>query len=485
MPLYTHREANMIRLYNTLSATIDDFVPLDTNVVKLYTCGPTVYNTLTVGNWLAYIRWDTLVRTLLLEGYAVERVMNITDVGHLVSDADEGEDKMQKGARRENMSAWDIAERYTVEFIQGMSELNLMSPQHLTKATGHIPLQIALIETLQAKGHTYLTSDGVYFDTATFPAYSDFAKLDIDGMEAGSRVAHVSEKRNISDFALWKFHTNDTTRDMQWNSPWGEGFPGWHIECSAMAMHYLGDTLDIHTGGIDHIPVHHTNEIAQSESASGKVFSRYWLHANFLMVDGKKISKSLDNGYTLKDLYTKGYSPHDFRMFAMQSHYKTESNFTWDNLDGAARRLKHWKESAVLRWQIHDTLAGDKSKSTADATTTLLARLEAAKTTITNDLNTPEVLKIVEEAFTIAAFHHTTLQQTAFESLLDFVENVLGIPIRIITPDIDDDAKKILLRRLQARLNQDWKLADALRDELLQRGIIVRDAADTQLWAWV
>lgn len=506
----------MIRLHNTLGNTVQDFLPQQPDKVTLYTCGPTVYSELHVGNWLAYLRWDILVRTLQAEGYSVERVMNITDVGHLVSDADDGEDKMQKGARREGITAWDVAARYTESFMKGMEALGLVMPTYITKATEHIAEQIALVQTLEAKGHTYQTSDGIYFDTSTFAAYADFAQLDLSGLKEGARVTANDEKRHPSDFALWKFSPAGEQRDMEWWAPWkpsnapddgethtiGEaravqpltqstvavrgswGFPGWHLECSAMAMKYLGNTLDIHTGGIDHIPVHHTNEIAQSEAATGQPFAHYWLHANFLMVDGRKVSKSLENGHTLADLALHGFTPVDYRMFALQSHYRTETNFTWDNLASAKARLKHWQDAAVLRWQTHDTLVDDEQKSTNETTVDLLRSVQSAHDALRNDLNTPEALKSIEEAFALFTRSRYDTQQDAFGRVLDFVEQQLGIPLRALTPDIDDEAKQLLIERARAREQRDWQRSDQLRQSLASRGIAVRDDAIGQIWTY-
>lgn len=473
----------VLKLHNTLTGTVQDFLPQLPDKVTLYTCGPTVYSDLHVGNWIAYLRWDILVRALLAEGYKVDRVMNITDVGHLVSDADEGEDKMQKGARREGVSAWDVAARYTEGFMKGMNDLGLILPEHLPKATDHIPSQIALIQTLEDKGYTYPTSDGIYFDTSKFPTYANFAHLDMMHLRAGARVEYSEEKLNPTDFALWKFSPQDEKRDMEWESPWGIGFPGWHIECSAMAMQYLGPTLDIHTGGIDHIPVHHTNEIAQSEAATGKRFANFWLHANFLMVDGRKVSKSLENGYSLEDIAQKGFTLHDFRMFALQSHYRTESNFTWDNIQSAAQRLKHWKDAAYIRWQMNDTLVDDEKKSSNESTISLSGYLRAAQDALRDDLNTPEVLKNIDEALALLTKKHHDIQQDVFELVLDFIEEQLGLPIRSLTPDISEDAKMLLIERLRARESKNWSQADALRNKLLAMNITVRDEDDGQIWS--
>ena len=474
----------MLSFYNTLTRQVDEFTPQNDNKVSLYTCGPTVYSEPLIGNWVAYIRWDTLVRTLRDAGYDIDRVMNITDVGHLVSDADEGEDKMEKGARREGKTAWDIAKIYTDSFIRGMERLNLLPPEHLVKATDYIDEQIALVKTLEEKGYTYLIGDGVYFDTSKFPSYGDFARLDLDAQKAGARVEANPEKRNPSDFALWKLTPAGTHRDMEWDSPWGKGFPGWHLECSAMAMNILGPTLDIHTGGIDHIPVHHTNEIAQSESASGQRFANYWLHANFITVDGTKISKSLGNGFTLDDIEAKGFSPLDFRMFVLQSHYRTESNFTWENLGSAAQRLSRWREIARLRHQTHDTLVDDDAKDTDPVSVKLLNSLQAAQNSLHDDMNTPEALRSVEEAFGELERRNgiTDVSQAALLSLLEWIDATLGLKLLDSTPDITDEAKQLILERQRAREAGDWSKSDELRDELNTLGVNVRDTPTGPIW---
>lgn len=473
----------MLRLHNTRTKQLEEFKPIDSRCVTLYTCGPTVYNYLQVGNWVAYIRWDILVRTLRLAGYDVKRVMNITDVGHLTSDADEGEDKMQKGARREGLSAWDIAKRYTDDFILGMEKLNLFAPEHLTKATEFIPQQIKLIKTLENKGFTYQTADGIYFDTNKFPAYADFAHLDLEGQQAGARVSVNDDKRNPSDFALWKFSPANEKRDMEWESPWGIGFPGWHLECSAMAMDKLGETIDIHTGGIDHIPVHHTNEIAQSEAATGKRFANYWLHANFLMVNGTKISKSLGNGYTLQDLQKHGFKALDFRMFTLQSHYRTESNFTWENLESAKNRLAHWRNTASLRWQSADDLYDDQDMSYHEPNAALLGAIQAAQNALQEDLNTPQALSILEEAISSFGSHKINSNQLeSFIRLLDFIDNALGLDLLQSTPDITSEQKELIHAREAARANKDWSLSDQLRDELITQGVKIRDTPQGSVW---
>lgn len=474
-----------MQLHNTLSGQTEDFIPQDNNHVTLYTCGPTVYSEPLIGNWVAYLRWDLLVRVLKANDYNVQRVMNITDVGHLVSDGDEGEDKMQKGARREGITAWEVAERYTNRFLEGMTQLNLLPPEVLSKATEHINEQIELIQQLEAKGHTYVISDGVYFDTKTFPTYADFAHLDLEAMRAGARVEFNAEKRNASDFALWKFSPKHEQRDMEWESPWGKGFPGWHIECSAMAIKYLGETLDIHAGGIDHIPVHHTNEIAQSEAATGKRFANYWLHANFLLVNGTKISKSLQNGYTLSDLQDKGFTPMDFRMFVLQSHYRTESNFTWDNLGAAAARLARWKVVAALRHQTHDTLLDDDDKE-HDVNGKLLAAKHALLEALSNDLNSPQALTVIDQALdAVDQARIAHIRHDALEELLAYIDDTLGLRLLDATPDISDEQKQLVLERARAREEKQWERSDELREQLASQGIGLNDTVDGARWYYL
>lgn len=474
----------MMKLHNTLTQKTEVFTPLTSEKVSLYTCGPTVYDYQHVGNWVAFMRWDILVRVLKLHNYTVDRVMNITDVGHLVSDADEGEDKMEKGAKREGKNAWEIATFYTTDFLEGMQSLNMLPPEHMTRATDYIEQQIALIKRLQDKGHTYLIDDGVYFDTSTFPTYADFAHLDLAAQKAGARVEFNGQKRHHSDFALWKLTPEGQTRDMEWDSPWGRGFPGWHLECSAMALNLLGDTIDIHTGGIDHIPVHHTNEIAQSQAATGKPFARYWLHADFLTVNGTKISKSLGNGYTLHDLETKGFSPIDFRMFILQSHYRSESNFTWDNLTSAHNRLTHWQAIAERRWQAYDTLVDDTQKDNDQAYTSLWAASSAIVEAVSDDLDTPAALTLIDQAFSrIEQSPLKRIHQEAFVAFISRIDELLGLRLLDTTPDITDEQKQLILARQRARERQDWPAADRARATLLEADIVISDTPHGPIWS--
>jgi cysteinyl-tRNA synthetase len=488
-----------LQLHNTLTKKTEPFVPMVENKVALYTCGPTVYDYLHVGNWSAFIYWDTLVRTLIADGYQVERVMNITDVGHLVSDADEGEDKLEKGAKREGKSAWDIAEFYSEDFAAGMEKLGLIMPEHLVRATDFIPQQLDLVRILKEKNYTYQISDGIYFDTSKFPRYADFAGLDLAAQKAGARVEFNAEKRNPSDFALWKFTQPDEMRDMEWPTPNDlldtatvhqestpkMGFPGWHLECSAMAMSILGPTIDIHTGGIDHIPVHHTNEIAQSESASGQQFSHVWLHNNHIKVDGTKISKSLENGFTLQDLEEKGFAPLDYRMFVLQGQYSNEGNFTFDNLQAAKNRLSHWRAVATLRHQTHDTLVDDDAKSSNDKSITLVAASGAIMEALNNDLNTPEALRVVDQAFSqLDGKPLHSIHQHGLGQLLTTIDEVLGLQLIASTPDISEDSKRLILERERVRENKDWTASDELRDQLKEQGITVRDSQDGSIWEY-
>ncbi|HET6747320.1 MAG TPA: cysteine--tRNA ligase [Candidatus Saccharimonadales bacterium] len=523
-----------LKLHNTLTRKTEQFTPQNDTAVTLYTCGPTVYNNLHVGNWFGYIMWDILVRTLIANGYTVDRVMNITDVGHLTGenegDADKGEDKLEKGARREGKSAWEVAELYTQDFFEGMKKLGLIMPEHIAKATDYIPQQLDLVRTLKQKGYTYQINDGIYFDTSKFPTYAEFAGLDLAAQKAGARVEFNPEKRSHSDFALWKFTAPDDTRAMEWETPADllepsftnkhlqpeneltpgpniilgaqplesearreanedqkiMGFPGWHLECSAMAMTILGDTIDIHTGGIDHIPVHHTNEIAQSEAASGKLFSRFWLHNNHLKSEGTKISKSLGNGYTLQDLNTKGFSPMDFRMFTLQSQYTNEGNFTWENLESAKNRLHHWRNSAALRWQTHDTLQSDGAILENKRTVSLYGASGAILEALNDNLNTPEALRVVDEAFSqLDNKPLANIDQNSLGKLLETIDMLLGLQLRDTTPDIDEDAKRLVLERNRAREAKNWSESDRLRAELESQGIALRDTASGTIWEYL
>lgn len=492
-----------LKFHNTLSHQTTVFTPLGDGAIKLYTCGPTVYDYMHVGNWAAYVYWDILVRALIANGYKVERVMNITDVGHLTGendgDADRGEDKLEKGARREGKTAWEVAEFYAEDFLSGMEKLRLTTPEHVVRATDFIMQQLDLVRILKEKGYTYQINDGIYFDTSKFPKYADFASLDLKAQKAGARVEYNTEKRWPSDFALWKFTPVGETRDMEWETPLDilesssreikpvavKGFPGWHLECSTMAMSILGPTIDIHTGGIDHIPVHHTNEIAQSEAASGQIFARFWLHNNHLKVNGTKISKSLGNGYTLQNLADRGFNPLDYRMFVLQGQYSHEGNFTFENLASARNRLHHWRNIAALRHQTHDTLEYDNDKATNEKSISLLATSRAIIEALNNDLNTPEALRVVDQAFSqLDGKPLGSIHQHGLDQLLTTIDALLGLELQANTPDIDDSTKQLIIKRDRAREAEDWVHSDQLREILKNRGIILRDTSSGSVWEY-
>lgn len=446
------------KLHNTLTRSTDDLQPLDDNKVSLYTCGLTVYSQPHIGNWVSYIYWDILVRSLRASGYDVTRVQNITDVGHLTSDEDAGEDKMLKGAIKEGITAWQVAEKYIqIADDEAYSQLELIRPDHMPRATEYIPQQIAFVQELENKGFTYVIDDGVYFDTSKLGDYGKLARLDIDGLQFGARVADTG-KKNPTDFAIWKFSHPDEKRDMEWDSPWGTGFPGWHLECSVMAREILGDQIDIHTGGIDHIPVHHTNEIAQTEAVTGKQFSNVWLHANHIKVDGTKMSKSLGNIYTLQDIKDKGFDLDAFKLVVLSKHYRTEGNFTWDILEAAQNRLNNWRAAGDLRWQG----AGE-----GDVDSGLLELLQ-------NDLDTSGAVAKIDELLGAE-------QPTGLHKLLDEIRDLLGITLH--RDDITDEQKSLIAEREQARTNKDWAKSDELRDQLAEQGVAVRDTPSGTIWS--
>lgn len=474
-----------MKLYNTMSRGVEILKPLEENTVKIYTCGLTVYSQPHIGNWLGYIYWDVLIRTLHAEGYIVDRTQNITDVGHLVSDDDAGEDKMEKGARAEGITAWDVAKKYSdIAAHEGYDLLGLIHPDHLVPATSCIDEQIAFAKVLDEKGYLYRIEDGMYFDTSKLDDYGKLARLNIAGLEAGARV-DMADKKRPTDFAVWKFSPADQKRDMEWESPWGVGFPGWHLECSVIARSTLGDQIDIHTGGIDHIPVHHTNEIAQTESVTGKPFSQVWVHNNHIKVDSKKMSKSLGNIYTLDDIISRGYDIDAFKLVIFSKHYRTEGNFTWKIMDAAQNRYNNWQGVAALRHQTHDTLQDDDAKDIDGGTVSLLASRGAILEALSNDLDTPGALRIIDEAFSqlenrdLEAIHRFALLQ-----LLETIDDLLGLHLIASTPDISDEQKQLLVERERAREAKDWAKSDRLRDLLLTQGIAVRDSKHGTIWTY-
>ncbi|HEU5187018.1 MAG TPA: cysteine--tRNA ligase [Candidatus Saccharimonadales bacterium] len=463
-----------MQLYNTLTKKQEIFEPQNPPQVTLYTCGPTVYDFQHIGNYSAYVRWDTLARALGENGYSVNWVMNITDVGHLVNDADEGEDKLEKGAKREGKTAWDIAKLYSSDFLHTLQALNI-HPSRIVYATEHIAEQIALVKTLETRGYTYKINDGIYFNTAKFPRYGTLTGQDLQQLKEGARVEANPLKINPTDFALWKFSPQGKHRDMEWDSPWGKGFPGWHIECSAMAMKYLGETLDIHAGGKEHIAVHHTNEIAQSEAATGKPFARFWMHGNHLMVDGVKISKSLSNGITPAELAKQGFSPLDLRLLLLQSHYRSEANFTLGGLQAARSRRLSLQAFADLRFQILD---GGEVASLGFAEVQSIMCNE-----LSNDLRTPEALAALSDlASTTEESLVAPEARDAFIEFLNFLDRTLGLELLASTP-ITADQKSLIKKRDAARVQKDFVAADTLRDQLAEQGIALRDTPVGTIWS--
>ncbi len=458
-------------LHNTLTRKKEEFVPIQNGKVGMYNCGPTVYNYAHIGNLRAYVFADVLRRTLEYHGLEVTQIINITDVGHLVSDADEGEDKMEKGARAQGKSAQEIAEFYTKAFFEDLEKLNIQKASAYPKATEHIAEQIALIKSLEEKGFVYKTSDGMYFDTSKFSSYGELANLNIEGQKEGARVEANPEKKNPTDFALWKFSKEDENRQQEWESPWGVGFPGWHIECSAMAMKYLGETFDIHTGGIDHIPVHHTNEIAQSECATGKPYVHYWMHSGFVNIEGGKMAKSEGNFIRLETLDEKGISPLAYRYWLLTAHYGKTINFTWETLEGAQTALLKLHE--IFR-SLHgdgvvDMNYQDKFIEAIDDdidTPKIIALLwELVKDTDINDVNKKTTLlefdKILKLGFELSKEKLETLKIRVHENIL-----VQDIPLKI---------KNLLGERVIARESKNWQKSDELRDEIFGLGYKVTD----------
>ena len=442
-----------IRLRNTATRAIEDFKPLKEGHVGMYHCGPTVYDYAHIGNLRAYVFADVLRRMFEASGYKdkVTQVINITDVGHLVSEGDDGEDKMEKGAKREGKSVEEIIRMYTDAFYADLKALNILPAHEYPRATEHIAEQIAMIEALEKKGHTYTTSDGVYFDASTFPRYAEFAHLDLAGLKSGARVEENTEKKNPYDFALWKF-SGDTKRLQEWESPWGTGFPGWHIECSAMSKKYLGETFDIHTGGIDHIPVHHTNEIAQSECANGKHFVNCWMHSGFMTIEGEKMSKSLGNTYRLSDLKAKGISPAALRYWFLTAKYDTQINFTWEALEKAQEKIWNYAYFAVFN---------KTANSIADKKT-----VEKAQEFLQDDLHTPSVVALIDS---IGARDTETLKELLKLLGIDLKEHE-ELLVRV-PPEITALKKE----RDHAREQKDWATSDVLRTKMESLDYIVED----------
>lgn len=456
-----------MRLYNTLTRTIEEFVPIKPPRIGMYVCGPTVYDYTHVGHMRTYINSDVLRRALTYLGFQVKMVMNITDVGHLTGDRDMGEDKLEKKAREESKNIWEMARFYTEKFHATMRAINVLPPDIECKATDHIAEQIQLIKALEDKRFTYRTSDGIYFDTLKWPDYGKLSHLDFAGMQEGARVEKNPEKRNPTDFALWKFSPKNEKRQMEWESPWGMGFPGWHIECSAMSMKYLGEQFDLHTGGVDHINVHHTNEMAQAEAATGKRPSvKYWFHSNFLLVGGEKMSKSKANFYTLKDFEERKIDPLAARYWFLTGHYRSEMNFTWEAVEGAGVALRKLRSLvSSFREETDRTSLSDEKLSQIE---NLRSQFAVA---VEDDLNMPETVAVVW-----AVVKSNIPGPDKYDLLVDF-DQVLGLELDRVdqVKPVGQNIRELVGRREKLRQEGRFAEADEIRVKLEEKGYKVED----------
>lgn len=457
----------MLRIYNTLTRQKEDFTPIHEGKAYMYSCGPTVYNYAHIGNLRTYIFMDLFRRTLRYDGYKLKGVMNITDVGHLLSDGDTGEDKMQKASREQKKSPWEIAAYYTDVFFTDLKKLNIGKPEIIAKATDHIQEMIDYVQKLVEKGYGYEIDDGIYFDIGKFPGYGKLSRLNLEEQQAGARVEVNSQKRHPADFALWK--KAEPEHIMQWPSPWGMGYPGWHIECSAMSLKYLGMPFDIHTGGVDHIPVHHENEIAQNEALTGKKSVNYWVHGEFMLVNNGKMSKSLGNTYRISDLEERGYKALDFRYFCLNTHYRKKLNFTFEGLDAAKAAY------ARLLAQVY------KHKTAKASGDTALAEkyLEQFRQAIDDDLNVPLALGI------LWTMMKETPSKELYTAALEF-DKVLGLDLDKAEAPKEEEQKTdapqeviaLCEERKAAKAAKDWAKADKLRADIAAMGYTVVDTKD-------
>ncbi len=464
-----------IRLFNTLGREIQDFEPLEEGKAKMYTCGPTVYNFAHIGNLRTYVSEDLLRRVFEYAGYEARHVMNITDVGHLTDDADEGEDKMVKSSREKGMSVWDIARYYTEAFFADTDALNIMRPHVAPKATEHIDDMIALIRRIEANGHTYEAGGNVYFSIDTFPEYGKLALLDRQELQSGARIEVDSNKKNPRDFVLWFTRGKFENQAMLWDSPWGRGYPGWHIECSAMSMRYLGEQFDIHSGGVDHIPVHHTNEIAQSEGATDKKWVNYWIHFEFLVMKTGKMAKSKGNFVTLRTLTEEGYEALDYRYFCLGGHYRSQLQFTFEALE-AARKARR---NLVDRIRELRERAG-KLPALDDLGGAAAGYLQQFREAVAEDLHVPRALSAlwtcvkdedVEPAERIAVIYD--------------MDRVFGLDLyetSAAEQQIDEEERRMIKEREEARARKDFARADELRDALAERGVEIKDTPEGTVW---
>ncbi len=478
-----------MRLYNTATRKIEEFKPSG-DEVKIYTCGPTVYNYQHIGNFAAQIYWDLLVRALRAEGYKVRRVLNLTDVGHLVSDSDDGEDKLEKGAAREGKSVWEIAEFYANDFLDNYHKLNLSEPEKIARATDYIEEDKTAVDTMTKNGFTYEIEDGIYYDTSKFKNYADFARLNLEGLKAGARVEMISGKKNPTDFAVWKFIKPGEKHAMRWDYLGRPGYPGWHLECSTIIHTELGEPIDIHAGGIDHIPIHHTNEIAQSFALSGKPLATCWLHCNFITVKGEKISKSLGNVILIPEIEEKGYSALDYKMWVLSGHYQGARNFTFESLESARIRRLNWRNKIAECYQkelknnnpnanfvantegTSNAVQISETKPSDTVSISKTSAFEKILSAVSNNLNSPEAFAFIDNSdLTLADWQK--------------VDDLFGLGLIKDAPKISAEVEKLISDRETARKTKDYTVADTLRDKLTEENIVVKDTSAGPIWQYL
>lgn len=456
----------MLKVYNTLTRKKEEFKEINEGEIGMYSCGPTVYNYAHIGNLRTYVFMDILRRTLKFDGYKLKGVMNITDVGHLTSDGDEGEDKMDKRAKETGKTPKEIADYYTNIFMTDLAKLNIGLPEIIAKATDHIDDMIKYVERLVEAGYAYETSDGIYFDISKFPKYGELSRLNLDEQIAGARVEVNTEKRNPQDFAVWK--KADPTHIQQWPSPWGMGYPGWHIECSAMSQKYLGEVFDIHTGGVDHIPVHHENEIAQNEALTGKKSVDYWMHGEFMLVNNGKMSKSLGNTYTIAQLEEMGYSPMVFRYFCLNAHYRKKLNFTFEGMDAA--KIAYERLCMILR---------SHSMGLAYVFPEELNKyMQEFKDAINDDINIPMALGVLWKMTKLPLCSDVYKMALEMDKVLGLSLDKVDEYLKSIEEDIPAEVTALAEERRQAKIDKNWAKADEIRAKITELGYSVLDTKD-------
>lgn len=447
-----------MKLFNTLTRQLENFTAKGP-IVSIYTCGPTVYDYVHLGNLASYIYWDLLVRALKCHGYQIHRVLNLTDVGHLSSDSDHGSDKLQLQAEKSQRTVWEIADHYSHYFLEKFTELDLLPPEKISRATDYIRENIEIIELLSQKGYTYIIDDGIYYDTSKFPDYPKLAKLNLDQLKAGARVDFNPQKKHPSDFALWKFVLPGQNHDMQWEYLDRPGYPGWHLECSSIIRSEIGPTVDIHTGGIDHIPVHHTNEIAQSQAAFEQPLARFWVHSNFILFNHQKLSKSTGNLLLIEDLKRSGFSPLDFKLWVLEGHYQSERNFQIENLIAAKTRRLNWRNRIALCYQNPSQI-----NHLSDFQQKLLEIID-------QNLNSPLAFKFID-------------QNQLNLSDWKFVDQLFGLKLLESSPNLNKKLSPLLEKRQKARALKDFTKADSIREQINQAGADIIDTKSGPYWQY-